>query len=596
MSRIHVWTHKRSTGFFGRFRSDRLFAITTVLLRFISIVPIGIYETLARTHNDVLNANAFLRGSPYNPSIAYGEQIAANWGNFAFYWNIVICFLALGTVPPTSLFLMVIDLATAVMIHIATNMQRGYVLHSVSACRGPGAHEFQRPPGPEESFFVAAARLSATTTTASDMYESFIKEWQYGIALSLLYSAITAINVVLCVLPWLNPHRKAWIKKLLMSLRKEYIENKSFWKKAWYLPITTPILILVYSLIWAWLIPVLLFRCLPMWIKSRTRYARRWTVKAALHTLRELERKLILKKENMSGRKGGDTITTIVEESATEPVPLADFLGVYDILILTISRLHYADVLSLLQTSKAICHAILPPSSPALLNQRLAHFKRYTCSNPVSKIQCWVCAIQICVDCSRTRRLSMIQLYHHLDACRPYCSTCYFISVASKALPVRTDDPGCQCTPPTATPNVFMKWLNGPNYHSHKTNSPFLYCSVCRTCNVLTDAEIVAKREKRTRAELREPRRWRDAKVIGSCRECKKELGPGARWWVCGDCDKECTDSCHEMWGGTKDEASTEQEPSVLLGRPEDIFSTFASHSSTSWILQVPDLGRRSSI
>lgn len=79
------------------------------------------------------------------------------------------------------------DTAITVYISMATHYQTSYVPRNEKACnpdQNPGFYDMQRPAGLNESFFEAAARLNGTVTTPKGMCETFVEEWQYGLAIS----------------------------------------------------------------------------------------------------------------------------------------------------------------------------------------------------------------------------------------------------------------------------------------------------------------------------------------------------------------------------------------------------------------------------
>lgn len=105
-------------------------------------------------------------------------------GTVAFAWGYAAWLPSVFILPPVSIVFGVVDAIIATFIVITTHYQTGYTPHSISHCKGSGAHDFQLPPGANESFFDAAARLNATVTTPFKMCKSFVVEWQYGIAIS----------------------------------------------------------------------------------------------------------------------------------------------------------------------------------------------------------------------------------------------------------------------------------------------------------------------------------------------------------------------------------------------------------------------------
>jgi hypothetical protein len=93
-----------------------------------------------------------------------------------FVWNFAVWIPAIIVPAPFSLIFGIVDTAIAVMISLSTNIQTGYNPHSVDRCGGTGAHDWQLPPGANESFFEASARLNATTTNSFQMCESYVVE------------------------------------------------------------------------------------------------------------------------------------------------------------------------------------------------------------------------------------------------------------------------------------------------------------------------------------------------------------------------------------------------------------------------------------
>lgn len=122
-------------------------------------------------------------GESINALIRYCANIMQ--GKFGLFWNFAVWLPALIIPEPFSLGFGIIDLAVAVELSMATALQTKYSPHDVDRCKGsPGTHNWQRPPGANESFFDAAARLNATSTDSFHMCKSFVQEWQYGIAIS----------------------------------------------------------------------------------------------------------------------------------------------------------------------------------------------------------------------------------------------------------------------------------------------------------------------------------------------------------------------------------------------------------------------------
>jgi hypothetical protein len=273
----------------------------------------------------------------------------------------------------------ILDTVIAVMISISTSFQTSYSPHNISRCRSTGAHDWQLPPGANESFFDASARLNATATNSFHMCKSYVLEWQYGIVISFFYTMISVINIFAC----------CWA--CVRYYRDPQRNNKSFAKWLWETAILSLKLIALFFWAILYLTPVYFFRCLPIKIKAKTRYARRYTAKTGLRAvdatevqLEKLVKKMPIKKREVGVRyKGG---------VPGNPANLADFLGIYDVLMLVVEDLHYADILNLSLTSKRVRESVLPAED---YDRRLKHFRMYTCESK-SKTQCWVCVNQIC--------------------------------------------------------------------------------------------------------------------------------------------------------------------------------------------------------
>jgi hypothetical protein len=149
-------------------------------IRFVLFAPLGFYQSYSEPNWNVVRDHGELRDGLYDPAIAIGEKIAAEWGSAIFIWNITVWIPALWLPPPLNLIFLAVDIAMTVQISRATHYQTGYVPHSKSYC-ADAAYSWHRPAGANESFFEAAARLNATVTTPVNMCKSFVEEWQYGI-------------------------------------------------------------------------------------------------------------------------------------------------------------------------------------------------------------------------------------------------------------------------------------------------------------------------------------------------------------------------------------------------------------------------------
>lgn len=341
---------------------------------------------------------------------------------------------------------------------------------------------------------------------------------------SVFFSLIAVLNILFCSATCIRSARDA--RRHNRSYRKELLGHLS----------NLPKIAIIFFLTWVWYLPIVLFRCLPLCVKSRARFATQYTFKAGQEVENKVEMRMkqLIRRDGTMRYQGAD---------AGKPACLAEFLSIYDILILVVEELHYVDIQNLSLTSKSVREAILPASDYA---RRSLHFRLYTCEKR-SKKQCWLCTNQICDSCKQRPQLKQTALCFHLDLCRPYCSTCYFKTVQDKVRILRLGPPMCCCAPPTNTPNWFQRYWKPKDFYK-KWTWKYVPRSVCRQCNLLDADEILEKRKMRSKLELKD-REGRRRKDMDKCRGCQVRLRGGPRWWVCEKCKKECRSSVHAAWG-----------------------------------------------
>jgi hypothetical protein len=152
------------------------------IIRFALFVPFAFYWTPAMDHWNVILDHEELRNGTFGSAIPAGEQVAASWSRFGFFWNFAAWLPCFYFRPPLNLPFAVMDSIITVYIAIATHLQTAYTPHHKSHCGD--AHSWQRPSNATESFFEAAARLNATATSPEHMCVTFVEEWQYGVSIS----------------------------------------------------------------------------------------------------------------------------------------------------------------------------------------------------------------------------------------------------------------------------------------------------------------------------------------------------------------------------------------------------------------------------
>ncbi|KAI0437300.1 hypothetical protein F4803DRAFT_539317 [Xylaria telfairii] len=191
-------------------------------------------------------------------------------------------------------------------------------------------------------------------------------------------------------------------------------------------------------------------------------------------------------------------------------------------------QLHYVDVVNLSLASRGIREAVF-------LRQGVdeTHPRYYSCWGN-KKYDCWACGIQVCGECSRTKRCAKSTVSFHMSLCAAACSNCYYKTI-SKGSHMRKP---CQCNDGRA---------NGPNITSAywaTVSNPQALRFVCRDCHGMKDDEVLALREKRDKAMYSNL-----TQQPLSCSQCSESLPrTGPRWWVCSKCKKECRSKCHSGW------------------------------------------------
>lgn len=301
--------------------------------------------------------------------------------------------------------------------------------------------------------------------------------------------------------------------------------------------------------------PVFIFRlCVPRKAKVPVRTARRYAAKTALGAEQKTEIALkglktqIFNKDNIARYQGTDG----------EPTQLAQFLGIYDMLMMVTQHLHYVDVLSLSSVSKSVRNSVLPHDD---LHRRLTLFKRSTCRGGGARTPCSVCWIPICSDCFKATSFVQSAPLHHLENCVPYCKSCYYQHVAVKQTLQGTRHKGieCKCVPDAPwLYTMYKRFVNPNTYRGPIQDLREVPSSVCNTCFQLSVEEIKSKRTAAAKVMLKKGHSVHGYEWSMCMRPlCEKPLSVGPRFWVCTrpGCNKECTSSLHQAWGESTKEA-----------------------------------------
>jgi hypothetical protein len=135
-------------------------------------------------------------------------------------------------------------------------------------------------------------------------------------------------------------------------------------------------------------------------------------------------------------------------------------------------------------------------------------------------------------ECSATKRCRITAVSFHMQLCQAQCSKCFYSVINTSYRP-------CHCY--DARKPYFQ------SYHSHRRGDDSLYSdrSLCRDCNKLSDADLLALREKHDRQTY--TNLTRQSLACAKCTEALPRTGP--LWWVCSICSVECRSHDHPGWG-----------------------------------------------
>jgi hypothetical protein len=161
-----------------------LLIVYCLVIRFALFTPTIFYWVYATDHYELVSGNVELHNGTYDTTILTGEKLADKWSMILFIWNLCIWLPSMVFIPPLNLPITIVDTVLTVFLSMASSYQFGYTPYNLDACRDPAGLESQRPPGTNESFFAAAARLNETGGSPTKMCLDFVKEKQYGVALS----------------------------------------------------------------------------------------------------------------------------------------------------------------------------------------------------------------------------------------------------------------------------------------------------------------------------------------------------------------------------------------------------------------------------
>ncbi|KAF2440010.1 hypothetical protein P171DRAFT_489786 [Karstenula rhodostoma CBS 690.94] len=501
-----------------------------IALRFGILIPLGLYQQHAKTHWKAIEDYPKL-GDVYSLDARSGESMAMKWGQRNFYYHLAVLIPSIFLLPPANIIFAIPDIVLLAYLGLTVTHQGHYSPKNMDACKDPALLS-------NTAFLQAAANLGLLANAERACIQ-FVQQRNLAVVVCALVASMIFFNICNCFFACLSLAKEVTLSRLPYS-------QLPFWNNI------LPTLMLPFrdfGVLCFWIlcyVPCLVFRRLPESFQARILFAIRCSSKSIQARFRQ--------RSSAQGARDDHSGTwTHVLREKSPVTPLAEFLGVYDVLVMVATHLHYNDIVNLSLVSRSICQTLLPAPDSA---QQPLHLGAYTC-DPVTRAQCWACLNQICKGCSFRRVLKEAQLFcDHMLHCLPHCSACYRRTLREPRLEAsrQIDTRRCGCRHPTtsSTSRFFQRLFHGGENRARGVSDvasprggPLL---ICRSCNQLSDAELVEDSMRRLECEMSQATTVSNVKGIADsicCSNCRKVLGEGRRWWVCEFCDKECRSGLH---------------------------------------------------
>ncbi|KAL5390188.1 hypothetical protein PMIN02_007073 [Paraphaeosphaeria minitans] len=505
--------------------------IPAMLLRFAILIPLGLYQSIAKSHWKAIGKYPELRDA-YSLQVLSGERMAFKWINF--YYHLAVLIPSTFLLPPVTIIFTIPDVVLATYLGLTGTSQKSYA---------PSNMDCEDPASLSNLVFLQAAASLGLLTNVERACKEFEQQRNFALVICALVASMVFFNIGNCFFACI---------RLGKEVNSSGISHAQLPIWSQLLP-TLMLPIRDFGLLCFWIlfyIPCLAFRRLPASIQSRALFAMRYSVKY-------MHAKFQRRTYAQGARVNHSACNTALQEENTD-APLAEFLSVSDVLVMITTHLHHVDITNLSLVSRRIHRTLLPAQ-----HAPNSFLRTYSC-NPGFKAHCYICPNQICTACLFRRELKAAQIfYDHLFHCLPHCSTCYLRTLREPRVgahaPAQIDTRRCSCRYPTASTTrhvqsrQFFHGVVGIDAHStleeaRTRGGPLL---ICRTCNQLSDAELAAIGTARLKGEMRtRVSTTSDLKGVAylrCCFECRKVLEKGARWWVCDSCNKECRSGLHGL-------------------------------------------------
>ncbi|KAI0458627.1 hypothetical protein F5B21DRAFT_400078 [Xylaria acuta] len=469
------------------------------VVRFICHVPLFYYAFTSVNHfNFVKGHMRILLAPPLGSKVFVAEVFSGPIGVIAFVWNFLFWIPSIYAEGGRLFAIGVVDAIITGFIVTALVIEASFIGFTHAECAQ------LRPDATPTSNLVFFQRVAEIEYKDKDIGEGtchgYYVKWYVGLVVAILY-AISAISNIL-------------IGSYSYNKNRDWRSSSS--SHCLLLPIHA-----VMNVIKGLADCVFFF--LPARVRSAlffaNRYARHWFHHKASKTKQNVRDTYALfpRRPQNRGAKEQGLHSVLSQEAVLERIA---------------RHLHYADIVNLSLTSRGIREAVFPRQDNSAVDER--HPRYYSCWGN-KKYDCWACGIQICDDCSKSKRCAKSTVSFHISLCAAACSSCYYKTI-SKGNHMRHP---CQCATDGRTKGSSIR----PSYWAPYTN-PQAPRLVCRDCYDMTDDEVLALRERRDKAVY-----LNLTQQPLSCSVCSESLPrTGPRWWVCSNCKKECRSKCHSEW------------------------------------------------
>ncbi|OCK78590.1 hypothetical protein K432DRAFT_383752 [Lepidopterella palustris CBS 459.81] len=469
--------------------------IISGVIRFLCHVPLGYYCVEAMGDWKLVKNHAgILLGPPLSHKIQIGELFAGPLGVFAFAWNFVMWLPTALSPGPLLLYIGIVDAFIVAALIVATSIETSYIGKTTHQCA-------QVPPNGTADqkliFFERARVINMTNPNYGEhLCHEFMTKFYIGIAMIIMYGISAFSNIAIGAFSWLD--------EPLDYYGRRTTSDRSSLKTMFTFPIT-----------WLWTILagifLFLFSCLPKWMQRPILFSGRYSGKWGHHKKSSAEVKLRQIPSHLPrglfNKKGTDRA-------------LANAL-LYEVVLLIAPKVHYVDLVNLSMVSRRVRATMFPPVEE---NGQDRPLRLYSCYGD-KKSKCWTCGIQICSECSATRRCRTTAVPFHMQLCQAQCSKCFYSAI-------HTSYRSCHCH-------------DGRLPRFRGDHSLYSDRSLCRDCNKLSDADLLALKEKHDRQTY--TNLTRQPLACAECTEALPRTGP--LWWVCSKCLVECRSHHHPGWG-----------------------------------------------